>query len=106
MSKKPTTNEKLQFALTLTPAPQSCQIEISRHSWTPPHSFRYLIEFLLFLTISNPQNALKFSTVRLGSETSEQPMRENSLLWIDSRDYSHKNGILNWVVVFGNILII
>ena len=23
-----------------TPAPQSCQIEISRHSWTPPHSLR------------------------------------------------------------------
>jgi hypothetical protein len=40
MSKKPTTNEKLQFALTHTPTPQSCQIEISRHSWTPPHSFR------------------------------------------------------------------
>jgi hypothetical protein len=42
MSKKPTTNEKLQFALTHTPAPQSCQIEISRHSWTPPHSFHYI----------------------------------------------------------------
>ncbi len=40
MSKKPTTNEKLQFALTHTPAPQSCQIEISRHSWTPPHGLR------------------------------------------------------------------
>ena len=38
VGKKPTTNEKLQFALTHTPAPQSCQIEISRHSWTPPHS--------------------------------------------------------------------
>jgi hypothetical protein len=40
MSKKPTTNEKLQFALTHTPAPQSCQIKISRHSWTPPHGLR------------------------------------------------------------------
>jgi hypothetical protein len=40
MSKKPTTNEKLQFALTHTPAPQSCQIEISRHSWTTPHGLR------------------------------------------------------------------
>ena len=40
MSKKPTTNEKLQFALTHTPTPQSCQIEISRHSWTPPHGLR------------------------------------------------------------------
>ena len=45
VGKKPTTNEKLQFALTHTPAPQSCQIEISRHSWTPPHSFRYTIKF-------------------------------------------------------------
>jgi len=41
MSKKPTTNEKLQFALTHTPSPQNCQIEISRHSWTPLHRLRY-----------------------------------------------------------------
>jgi hypothetical protein len=27
-------------------------------------------------------------------------MRENSLLWIGSRDCSHKNGIFDWVVVF------
>jgi hypothetical protein len=38
--------------------------------------------------------------VRLGSEASEQPMRENSLLWIGSRACSHKNGIFDWVVVF------
>jgi hypothetical protein len=29
-----------------------------------------------------------------------QKMRENSLLWIGSRACSHKNGILDWVVVF------
>jgi hypothetical protein len=27
-------------------------------------------------------------------------MRENSLLWIGSRGWSHKNGIFDWVVVF------
>jgi hypothetical protein len=48
VGKKPTTNEKLQFALTHTPAPQSCQIEISRHSWTPPHSLRYTTNFSLY----------------------------------------------------------
>jgi hypothetical protein len=48
-------------------------------------------------------NMMKFTkhvSVRLGSETSEQPMRENSLLWIGSRACSHKNGIFDWVVVF------
>jgi hypothetical protein len=50
MSKKPTTNEKLQFALTHTPTPQSCQIEISRHSWTPPHGLRLQNEKLVALS--------------------------------------------------------
>jgi hypothetical protein len=54
VGKKPTTNEKLQFALTHTPTPQSCQIEISRHSWTPPHSFRFSIKFSMFFKKSKP----------------------------------------------------
>jgi hypothetical protein len=42
--------------------------------------------------------------VRLGSEASEQPRSpaflRDSLLWIGSRDCSHKNGIFYWLVVF------
>ena len=42
--------------------------------------------------------------MRLDSEASEQPRSpaflRDSLLWIGSRDCSHKNGIFDWVVVF------
>jgi hypothetical protein len=60
MSKKPTTNEKSQFALTHTPAPQSCQIEISRHSWTPPHNLRFKPSKTTALngTFGNPKKIL------------------------------------------------
>jgi hypothetical protein len=103
MSKKPTTNESRINAGPLFISPllrrgaggeashtssPSCQIEISRHSWTPPHSFRF--------TKSTPFNICFFNSRAAGV----QPMRENSLLWIGSRACSHKNGIFDWVVVF------
>jgi len=91
MSKKPTTNEKHKFALTHTPAPQSCQIYVSRHSWTPPHNLRFKTKFS-FSIIGNT-----FLSPRVAGV---QPMRENSLLWIGSRACSHKNGIFDWVMVF------
>jgi hypothetical protein len=117
MSKKPTTNESRSTAgLQICLNSHTSSAGLSNLCFAPfvdasaQFTFQTLKNHRIEWHVWNPRrifDLVKFTKhvpVRLWSEASEQPRSptflRDSLLWIGSRDCSHKNGIFDWVVVF------